>query len=121
VCDQKTEIEATDEDETETVTCDGWEAEIAQDLYDENEGLCPVCLAETFVCEDCEGRCDRTDAHATVTKCCEACGDSRIETEAAEALEAATEELQGLVDELVGLDDIDVLKKAIAALKRLAK
>jgi hypothetical protein len=121
MCDQRTEIE-TDEDETEeaeTVTCDGCEAEISVDLYDENDGLCPVCLAETFVCEGCEGRTHQDDARATVKTCCEACGDSRLETEKAEALEATGEELQELVDTLVGNDDLDVLKRAVQALKGL--
>jgi hypothetical protein len=111
MCDQTTE--------TETVTCDGCEAEISVDLYDANDGLCPVCLAETFVCEDCAGRCHQSDAHPALKTYCEACGDSKLEAEAEEWLDALKDEARDLLEAIVESEDLDAITKAVKALKRL--
>ncbi|MFI5458976.1 MAG: hypothetical protein ACHRXM_26405 [Isosphaerales bacterium] len=111
----------TDDDEPETTTCDFCEAEISQAVYDAGDGLCQTCIATTLVCEECSDRIAKTDAHATHTTLCDGCGDAKAEELATEALDAAKEELQALVDELVGNDDIDAITAAVAALKALTK
>ena len=107
----------TDEDD-ETTTCDFCEAEISQAEYD---GLCKHCTDTTIVCEDCCDRIDKTDAHKTHGTLCQGCGETKDEELATEALDAAKEELQELVDGLVGNDDIDAITAAVAALKQLTK
>jgi len=111
----------TDDDETETSTCDFCEAEISQADYDAGDGLCPECIASTMVCEECSDRIAKTDAHTTHGMMCEGCGDSKAEELATEALDAAKEELQELVDELVGNDDLADILAAIKALKAITK
>jgi hypothetical protein len=111
----------TETDDTEWTNCDECLDSVTCADYDANDGLCAQCLAKTFVCEECEERTSQSDAHKTHTTLCEGCGDSKAEELATEALDAAKEALQELVDELVGLDDIDVLKRTIKALKRLQR
>jgi hypothetical protein len=111
VCDQTTKAE--------TVTCDGCEAEIRVDLYDANDGLCPVCLAETFVCEDCEGRCHQSDAHPALKTYCQACGDSKEEEIAQERLDAAKKAAQEAFDTILDTDDLTVILKALDVLKKI--
>jgi peptide subunit release factor 1 (eRF1) len=102
-------------------TCDGCEAEMTEALYDASEGLCDACMRLRFTCSECEELTLKTDAHATHKTMCESCGESKAEEERQEALDKAAEELRDLVEEVIGGEDLAVIKKALAALKRAAK
>jgi hypothetical protein len=117
---EPTETE-TDDDTQEWTNCDDCLDSVTVDDYDAGDGLCPACLAKTFVCEECEERTSQTDAHKTHGTLCEGCGDSRAEELASEALDTAKEELQALVDEILEHDDINAITAAVAALKPLTK
>jgi hypothetical protein len=110
---------ATSETEIEMTTCDACECEITEEQHEDHDGLCPACLAETFICRDCEGRTLKTDAHATVKGHCEACGDAKLEDRRQERFDAAAESARDLLEALIDLDDLAAVKKAVAALKRL--
>jgi hypothetical protein len=114
-------VDDTGDDETETTTCDYCSAEISQAEYDEHDGLCKHCTDTTLVCEECSDRIDRTDAHKTHATLCQGCGETKTEDLATEALAAAKDELQELVDEILEHDDIDAITAAVAALKPLTK
>jgi recombinational DNA repair protein (RecF pathway) len=113
------EIE-TDDDAPDMTECDHCGEETSQAQYDASgNGLCSECASTTFVCVDCEGRTHETDAHATHNDRCEACGDSHAEELHQERLDAAKEAAQEAFDAILDLDDLDVIRKAVAALKRL--
>jgi hypothetical protein len=116
---ETTTPETDDDDATEMTTCDNCSRDMTEDAFDSNGGLCAECLAGTFTCAECAERTFKIDAHTLHKTMCEGCGDEKVEEEAQEALEAAQSELQELVDQLTGLDDLAVIKKALAALKRL--
>jgi len=111
--------------ELEALTCENCEEEYPLD--DETQALiddedwradyCSECHTLHLECVDCGTLIHRDDAHAAHATCCEDCGDSRQEEQAQEALSAARERLQELTDSLVELEDIDVLRAAIAALE----
>jgi hypothetical protein len=103
------------------VTCDSCEREIEESTYDVNDGLCPACLARTFMCGECEERTLKAEVHAHFKNLCESCGESKAEEERQEALDAAAEELRELVESIIDGDDLAVVRKALATLKRVAK
>jgi hypothetical protein len=103
------------------VTCDECETEISEAVYDAGDGLCPTCLARTFVCEECSERVSKSDAHPDIAGLCESCGDSAIEAQHEERLDAAAETLRELVEEIIGNADLDVMARALKSLKRLSK
>jgi hypothetical protein len=116
-----TTIETETDDAPEMTTCDGCECPITEEQYDANDGagLCEACLAETFVCKDCEGRVHHTDAHSVLKNRCEACGDAKVEERRQERHDKATEEARELLEALVDLGDLAVIRRAVAILKRL--
>jgi hypothetical protein len=117
-CYNGTPVDPADDDGM--IPCDGCENEITDELYDANDGLCAKCLAKTFVCEECQERTARTDAHMTHGSLCEGCGDAKDEEIAEERLTAAKEAAQEAFDAILETGDLAVILKALAALKRLA-
>jgi hypothetical protein len=111
-------IETETDDEAFYCECG---AVMTDDEIENNPGAqCDKCHAAShFTCSECDDEHELSDAHSTKKGMCESCGDDAIETERTEALDAAKEELQELVDELVGNDDIDAITAAVKALKRL--
>jgi hypothetical protein len=109
------------DDDQEWTHCDECLDSVTVDDYDAGDGLCPACLAKTFVCEECEERTSQTDAHKTHTTRCESCGDSQDEEIAEERLTAAKEAAQEAFDAILDTDELAVILKALAALKRLSK
>jgi hypothetical protein len=109
--DPETDDEWTNCDEClESVTCDD---------YGANDGLCAACLAKTFVCEECEERTQKTDAHKTHGTLCEGCGDSKEEEIAQERLDAAKDSARETLEAILDLDDLAAALKALAALKKI--
>ncbi|MFI5458966.1 MAG: hypothetical protein ACHRXM_26355 [Isosphaerales bacterium] len=109
----------TDDEDNGMTPCDGCEAEITDEWYEANDGLCPACLAETFVCRGCEGRTHRTGAHSVVKTHCETCGDELLEERRQARHDKATEEARELLEAIIELDDLDAIFKAVKALKKL--
>ena len=105
----------------ELITCDECETEISEAAYDAGDGLCPTCLARTFICEECSERTPKSDAHPDILSHCQCCGDSAIEAQHEARLDAASDQLRDLVEEVIGLSDLDVIAKAIKSLKRLSR
>jgi hypothetical protein len=105
----------------ELLTCDGCEAEMTEARYDASEGLCDACMSLRFTCKECEELTLKTDAHPTRKSLCQDCGESKAEEERQEALDAAAEELRDLVESIIDGDDLAVVKRALASLKRVAK
>jgi uncharacterized CHY-type Zn-finger protein len=105
----------------ELIECDECPALMTEAQYDASSGMCPACHALRFECSECKEVTLKSDAHATIKSLCGACGDERVEAEYSAALEGAGDELQALVDELTGAEDLVMVRKAITALKRLAK
>lgn len=105
----------------ELVTCDECETEISEAVYDAGEGLCPTCLARTFQCEECGERTAKSDAHPDIVSLCQCCGDSAVEAQHEARLDAASDQLRDLVEEVIGLGDLDVIARALKSLKRLSK
>jgi hypothetical protein len=122
--DEVTEpIDAPETDDAEWTNCDECLESITFEMHDANNGLCSKCKAAWdaahAVCSECDDEFELSEMHATHTTLCEGCGDAKAEELATEALDAAKEELQELVDELVGNDDLADLLKAIKALKKI--
>ena len=100
-------------------TCDGCNKAISEELHDANDGLCADCLAETFICKGCEGRTHQTDAHTVVKTRCETCGDELLEECRQARLDAAAESARELLEAIIESDDLAVLRKALALLRKL--
>jgi hypothetical protein len=113
-------MDATTTTET-TEECDHCSTELSEAQYEAGNGLCDACHALHATCSECDETTLKTDMHPVRKGLCESCGDSAIEAEYSAALDAAGDELQALVDELTGAEDLVVIRKAIAALKRLAQ
>lgn len=105
----------------ELTTCDECETEMSLVTFDRNDGLCGECLAKTFVCEACGERTPKSDAHPDILTHCESCGDSAIEAQHEERLDAASDQLRELVESIIDGADLDVIAKALKSLKRLSK
>jgi hypothetical protein len=101
------------------VTCDECEAGIPEAVYDAGDGLCPTCLAKTFTCEECSERVSKADAHPDILGMCASCGDSAVEAQHEERLDAAAETLRELVESLIDSGKLDVMAQAITSLKAL--
>jgi hypothetical protein len=112
-------IETETDDEEDLATCDHCGDVISQAAYDAGDGLCAGCVATTFLCEDCSDRTYTEDAHKTHSTLCESCGDTKDEEIAQERLDAAKEAAQEAFDAILDSDDLAVIAKALAALKRL--
>jgi hypothetical protein len=113
MCDQTTETDAP----TVCDTCQAvlTDAEI-EDFGDERRACHE---ARVFNCLGCQSECERTDAHPVRTGLCESCGEDAIETERTEALDAAKEAAQEAFDTILDTDDLAVILKALAVLKKI--
>lgn len=105
--------------------CDDCEAEIADELYEANDGRCEACrleyAASHFTCEECSEELEIADRSTTCSTRCQSCQDTIDEEAATEALDAARDEARELFEELIETEDLDDVVKLVKALKRLAK
>jgi len=118
---EPTMIDATlaDDDAPEMTTCDNCNRDMTEDDFDANDGLCTECLAGTFTCAECGERTFKTDEHPLVKTMCEACGDQAVEDRRQGRLSKAADAARDLLEAIIDLDDLGLVRKAVAALKRL--
>ncbi len=120
------QIDVDDEGQMEE-SCDECGSELSTDAYAGGEGLCDLCNAIRFICSECGERTLKTDAHDDPDTMCWACGEAKdaeedaeaAEEEAQQAIDDAAEALQDQVDYMIEAGNLEQLKDALRALKRL--
>jgi hypothetical protein len=118
------EVLAEDETETEEpMLCETCSAVLTDAEIDDFGGdTCQACYAKThFHCLACESDCELDDQSPRNKSLCLSCQESKDEEIAGERLTAAKEAAQEAFDAILDGDDLDVVLKAVAALRRLAK
>ena len=102
------------------VTCDGCEAPMTESLYDASHGMCDRCHSKRFECRECREVTLKSDAHPTNRTLCQDCGDDRAEADRLEALDKGADTLRELAEAIIDSGDLAAVRKALAALKKLA-
>ncbi len=112
--DDETEID-------EPTLCELCDAELPDDHdADEYGDVCQACYAEDhFHCLSCESDYELEEQSDRNKSLCVSCQEAKDEEIAQERLDAAKEAAQEALDAILDGDDIDVIKRAVKALKKL--
>jgi hypothetical protein len=117
--DPETDDETDEDDACTCITCS---AILPDDHDDDSYGEeCEACYAKShFYCLECESDYELEERSPKNACLCQSCQETKDEEIAAERLEAAKEAAQEAFDAILETEDLAVILKAMAALKRLA-
>jgi hypothetical protein len=105
----------------EPTLCETCQAVLGNDHDDSEYGdQCQACYtASHFRCRDCEYDFELEDQSPKNKSLCVSCQESRDEEARQELHDKATGIARDLLEAIIDLDDLDAIKRAVAALKRL--
>jgi hypothetical protein len=113
-----TETEMDDDDGF--LNCDHCNASVKAELTDD-DGFCPACVALHTTCGECGERVLIADMHPAVKGLCQDCGDSQLEQEHQDALDDAATRLDELTDDIKASDNLELIRRAIKAIRKIKK
>ena len=113
----------TEDEIDEPTLCETCQAELADDHdADEYGDQCQACYASThFHCLECDSDYELEDQSPKNKSLCLSCQETKDEEIAQERLDSAKEAARDALEAILDTEDVDVIRKALAALKRLAK
>lgn len=104
----------------ELIFCDGCGVALTDTELDECGSVCASCHASAhFTCVDCDGTFENDEASTKCSRRCQSCQESRDDEELEAKVDAARDEARELLEALCDDGDLEKIRKAVAALKRL--
>jgi hypothetical protein len=111
---------------TETLTddnsvyCQDCGVAMSDGEIDECGYQCSKCYTKThFLCYDCHEMFDNEDRSSKSKSICQGCQDTRDEAELEAKMDALKDEARELLESICNDADLSLLKKTVAAMKRL--